>query len=97
MRRGLEHALRAGELLIEAKAGLAHGQWLPWLKENCSDVSERSAQNCMRMAREVAKLEPSNAKRVADLSFRDALQEVAAMTTLVATKTDDEVRELCDS
>ena len=30
----LEHAIAAGQKLIEAKALVAHGQWLPWLAEN---------------------------------------------------------------
>ncbi len=50
MQKGLEHALKAGTLLLEAKAGLPHGAWLPWLGENCPDVSERTAQRYMRIA-----------------------------------------------
>jgi Protein of unknown function (DUF3102) len=42
-RRGLEHAIAVGALLIEAKELVAHGEWLPWLQANCR-VSERSAQ-----------------------------------------------------
>jgi hypothetical protein len=34
-RKGIEHALTAGELLLEAKPLVPHGQWLPWLAENC--------------------------------------------------------------
>ena len=30
----LQHALRAGQLLLEAKGLCSHGTWLPWLKEN---------------------------------------------------------------
>ena len=30
------HAIAAGELLIEAKALVRHGQWLPWLRDHCS-------------------------------------------------------------
>jgi hypothetical protein len=29
MKRGLEHALAAGDILNEAKGQLKHGQWLP--------------------------------------------------------------------
>ena len=35
-----EHTIRCGQLLIEAKDGLAHGQWLPWIKDHCV-LSER--------------------------------------------------------
>lgn len=77
MQKGLEHALEAGRLLLEAKKGLPHGEWLPWLKESCPDISERTAQNYMRLAREVPKLEPGKAQRVADLSYRDAIRVVS--------------------
>jgi hypothetical protein len=33
-RSTVEHAIRAGELLIEAKSRCAHGEWLPWLDAN---------------------------------------------------------------
>jgi hypothetical protein len=58
LRDGLKHAIAAGKLLIEAKAQIDHGQWLPWLVEHCL-VSERSAQSYMRVARELGKLEES--------------------------------------
>ncbi len=51
MRKGLEHAIEAGQLLIEAKDGLPHGEWLPWLKTSCPDISARSAQRYMRYAK----------------------------------------------
>ena len=50
IKRGVEHAIAAGALLIEAKAQLRHGQWSPWLKQHCG-LSERSAQRYMRIAR----------------------------------------------
>ena len=31
LKESVAHAIAAGELLIEAKAQLGHGQWLPWL------------------------------------------------------------------
>ena len=82
MRSAVEHAVRAGELLIEAKAGLAHGQWLPWLEGHCG-VSERTAQAYMRLARELPKLEPEDAQRVADLPLREALKELAEPTDVI--------------
>lgn len=45
----IAHARRAGELLLAAKARLPHGQWLPWLKENCA-FAERTAQRYMTAA-----------------------------------------------
>jgi hypothetical protein len=54
-RRGLEHAIAAGLLLIEAKELVAHGEWIPWLKANCR-LSPRQAQIYMLLARNRHKL-----------------------------------------
>ena len=69
---GLAHALAAGRLLLEAKAIMPHGEWLPWLEANCT-ASIRTAQAYMRAVNGLAKLDEANAQRVAHLSFRDAL------------------------
>jgi hypothetical protein len=75
MQRGLEHAVNAGRLLIEAKAQLEHGQWLPWLQQHCQ-MSERSAQVYMRLARRVAEIK-ANPQATADLSIEAALALIA--------------------
>lgn len=49
-RAALEHAIRAGELLIAAKGQLRHGDWLPWL-ERFFPASARTAQVYMRLAK----------------------------------------------
>jgi hypothetical protein len=82
LKNGLRHAIAAGGLLIEAKAQLKHGQWLPWLTEYCS-ISERSAQGYMRVARELGALDEAKAQRIADLSFRDALRSLAVTSSVV--------------
>ena len=76
LREGLAHAIEAGGLLLEAKRQIGHGDWLAWLREHCG-MSERSAQAYMRAAREYPKLDPAKAQRVADLSFRQAMREMA--------------------
>ena len=43
----LTKAIEIGGLLAEQKAELAHGEWLPWVKENLS-FSERVARDYMR-------------------------------------------------
>jgi hypothetical protein len=59
------HAMRCGQLLIEAKAKAGHGNWLPWVRANLP-FSERTARNYMRLAR--------NRQRIADLpSINEAL------------------------
>ena len=45
----LGHAIRAGELLIEAKARCKHGEWLPWLKAN--SFQQQRASEFMRVAK----------------------------------------------
>jgi hypothetical protein len=54
--RGLEHAVAAGLLLIEAKELVEHGEWLAWLEANCR-VGFRQAQTFMRLARNRHKVE----------------------------------------
>jgi Protein of unknown function (DUF3102) len=77
LKRGLEHAINAGNLLLEAKAQLKQqgGAWLPWLSEHCQ-VSERMAPRYMQLARHAPWLE-ANPTRVSDLSVRGALALLA--------------------
>lgn len=69
-RDAVGHAIRAGELLIEAKSKVEHGGWLPWLRENFPG-GETTARNYMRLARD--------RQRVADLpTVREAVAMLAA-------------------
>ena len=72
MRSSLIHAIHCGELLIQQKAQLEHGEWLPWVMANC-EFNIRHAQKYMDLA--------SNAPRVAHLdgvsSIRGALKVLA--------------------
>jgi hypothetical protein len=45
----LAKAIEAGNLLRECKAGLAHGDWLPWLASNFH-FSDRTARRWMKIA-----------------------------------------------
>ena len=58
-----------GKRLIEAKAMIPHGDWLPWLAEEVG-YSERVAQSFMRLAREWE----SNPKALSDLGATKALK-----------------------
>ena len=52
-KRGIEHAFKAGQLLIEAKEQLGedgHGKWIPWAKDHCG-MSLRTGQAYLRLAR----------------------------------------------
>lgn len=48
LRSGLGHALRAGELLAQAKGQVSHGEWGSWLEENF-EGSNRTAQAYMKV------------------------------------------------
>jgi Protein of unknown function (DUF3102) len=67
IKSGVKHAIAAGKLLLEAKAQLKHGRWLPWLKDHCK-VPARTAQLYMWLAEH-----DPNAQRVADLPLRRAV------------------------
>ncbi|MGD0533506.1 MAG: DUF3102 domain-containing protein, partial [Methyloceanibacter sp.] len=56
LKRETADILTIGTLLVEAKAQVKHGEWLPWLKQEFS-MSERSAQNYMKAAQFVDKNE----------------------------------------
>ena len=45
-----ERAIDAGKALLEAKELVNHGEWLPWLRENCA-LAERTAQLYMQLAK----------------------------------------------
>ena len=72
----LLHAIRCGELLIEAKAGVAQGSWLAWLAANF-EASEDTAQVYMRLARHKAELIEEDAERARFSSIRTALVAIA--------------------
>lgn len=74
LKDGLQHAVEAGKLLIEAKKQCEHGKWLPWIKESC-EFSARTAQGYMRVSNKL--IEDGNAQRVAHLSYRQAMFELS--------------------
>jgi hypothetical protein len=66
-----ERSIELGHWLIEAKAGVSHGQFEPWVTANCR-MSLRSAQRYMRLAKLGAK-----SATVALLGIRAADEAVA--------------------
>ena len=74
-RQAIEHAFRAGNLLLQAKALVEHGFWGDWLHAHC-DLSERTAQNYMRLARNQLAI-AANPQLPADLPIEDALYSIA--------------------
>lgn len=47
--------IECGLLLMKAKKQCKHGDWLVWLESNCPRISERTAQNYMRVGSKYAK------------------------------------------
>ena len=76
----IEKAIEAGEALIEAKEQVKHGEWLPWLKANCPDMSQRTVQRYMRIAKNKDTL--AKTTRVSDLSLRGAIDALVPPTAL---------------
>jgi hypothetical protein len=68
MSSAIGHAIRAGELLLRAKAKVGHGQWQKWQRDNLK-FSTRTAQLYMYFAG--LTVEKRNA--VADLPLRTAV------------------------
>jgi hypothetical protein len=56
LKRETADILAIGNLLVEAKAKVEHGQWLPWLRQEFL-MTDRSAQNYMKAAEFAAKNE----------------------------------------
>jgi hypothetical protein len=48
---GLNHALRAGDLLLDARARIPHGQWGSWLADQDLNITMEHATTYMRIAR----------------------------------------------
>ena len=71
--KAIERAIDAGDLLLLAKEKVKHGQWQSWLKEHCPAISIRTAQDYMRVAREL----PIEKRSAAFLSVREALRLVS--------------------
>lgn len=66
------HAIRAGELLLQAKKQLRHGSFATWLSHSFK-FSDRTARAYMQLAG----CDTAKRQRVADFSLRDALMQIA--------------------
>jgi|SRR6516165_3574606 hypothetical protein len=71
--KGAQHAVKAGELLWEAKRKAGHGRWLEWIAENC-EFSDRTAQLYMKLANALPQV--ANPQSIADLSLTGAIKMI---------------------
>jgi hypothetical protein len=75
LRNDIGNIIKRGDLLLEAKDQLEHGEWLPWLAVNFL-MDERTAQRAMAAAKFAAKYDGVSDLRLTksalyDLSSRD--------------------------
>ncbi len=71
----VDHAIRAGEMLVEVKEKSRHGEWIPWLEQNFVG-GVRTAQSYMKLySRRDELAEMRNG--VAHLPMREALRAIA--------------------
>ncbi len=68
----IQHAIRCGELLLEMKQRVGHGNWLAWVKEHF-EASERTARNYMEIAKSAAVADLKD-----DTTMRSALRALAS-------------------
>jgi hypothetical protein len=73
-RSAIEAAIECGRLLLEAKAPVAHGEWLPWIEANLS-FGGRQARKYMRVAANAQQL--ANRNCGSDLGINAALELLA--------------------
>lgn len=71
LKMSLAHAIKAGELLTEAKRQLGHGRWLPWLATKAK-IPPRTAQVYLKLFRAYGDDPKCAARRFS--SLRDALR-----------------------
>jgi len=84
--KAIQAAISAGENLIKAKETLEHGKWLPWLAEHCKDISERTCQRYMDLAK---------ASQVTDLSKTETLRQAYLKCGIIKTGKERPAEEMC--
>jgi hypothetical protein len=72
IRQSLIHAKIMGDLLLEAKGQLKHGQWSNWLKDHFPDFADTTVRNYMRISEHWEQLQES--AMIADLTMVKALK-----------------------
>ena len=91
LQRRVMHAMAAGDLLIEAKTQLKHGQWLPWLAKHCV-ISERTAQLYVKLAKKRTTIEKEQIRNdVADLTLNEERGLLDRTIIKIATEQSREV------
>ena len=83
--QAVEHAKRAGELLLQVKAELPHGEFGKWLAENVT-VSERQAQRYMqKVVGELPAPTPAKTDMVSYLKHEKSIKKIQADLSAIDT------------
>jgi Protein of unknown function (DUF3102) len=75
----VERAIKVGAQLIYCKGKVAHGNWVPWGKTNCPQISKSTVERWMKLAENkekiAAEIKERNSKNstVTFLTLREAL------------------------
>jgi hypothetical protein len=88
LKHAVERAMTTGDLLLEAKEQVQHGQWTQWIQEHC-EISDRTARLYMQLAENRATLEAS--ENAANLTLN------AAVRMLAAPKDNDEEKDFLEA
>jgi N6-adenosine-specific RNA methylase IME4 len=83
VRRLAIHVAQVGAWLVAAKDKCQHGEWLPWLAENCPEISQRTAYRYTEL---YEKFRDSNLSLMANLPITTAYRELG----IVKDPTDPE-------
>jgi hypothetical protein len=77
-RHTVKHAMRVGDLLIEAQKAVQYGKWIPWVAEHCK-FSKDTSENYIHLAKHRAEIEAKMAEdseHSRNLAIRGALRLV---------------------
>ena len=85
-RNTIQHAIRCGELLLEMKQRVGHGNWGAWVGEHF-DASERTARNYMEIAKSAAVADLHD-----DTTMRSALRALASRSQSKETEREHATR-----
>jgi hypothetical protein len=81
--QALEHAIKAGELLMLAKEAVGHGGWANWRQQNLAAIPQTTASLYMRLAEHKDKFKDARiSNSVADLKSKGKLSLRAAAAIL---------------
>lgn len=86
LKDAVEHFRQCGEMLLEAKARLPHGNFLHFLQHEAK-LHPRMAQRYMLLAKSLAAMPKADATRVSQLSLRDAIAELSRTSNRAAKLT----------